>query len=234
MIISHLESGKFNRRGDKDYPVDFSYLNIHGTCVGAVGVQGRLGRGHFPQRWTSLQEIGVKDKVKLAFPAFTGALGSTEIARVHWESMAIGAAISGIIIVCGENVCGMDPNAEIKKRPVIRSPEMERRVKIFKNWYNGKGDIIVQANVEDSRLGVPEYVIEKLGVEFFELKWGQGAKNIGGEVKLHTLERAQLLQEPGLHRRCPTPPTPCHRRALPGQGHPRIRAPLPPGHGGRR
>ena len=44
---------------------------------------------------------------------------------------------------------------------------------------------------------MPEYVIEKLGVEAFELKWGQGAKNIGGEVKLHTLERAQLLRSRG-------------------------------------
>ena len=80
-------------------------------------------------------EIGVKNKVKLAFPAFTGALGSTEIARVHWEAMAIGAAISGIIIVCGENVCGMDPNVgDQEGGRVVRSPEMERRVKTFKKW----------------------------------------------------------------------------------------------------
>src|SRR3989339_404927 len=111
--------------------------------------------------------------------------------------MAIGAAISGIIIVCGENVCGMDPHADIKGGRIVRSPEMERRIKTFRKWYQGKGDIIIQANVEDGRLGVPEYVIEKLGIEFFELKWGQGAKNIGGEVKLHTLERAQLLRSRG-------------------------------------
>ena len=164
--------------------------------MGAVGIKADSDKAIFPAVDVTA-EIGVKDKVKLSFPAFTGALGSTEIARVHWESMAIGAAISGIIIVCGENVCGMDPHAEIKGGRVVRSPEMERRVKIFKKWYQGKGDIIVQANVEDGRLGVPEYVIEKLGVEFFELKWGQGAKNIGGEVKLHTLERAQLLRSRG-------------------------------------
>jgi hypothetical protein len=74
---------------------------------------------------------------------------------------------------------------------------MERRVNIFKEWHQGTGDIIVQANVEDGRLGVPEYVIEKLGVETFELKWGQGAKNIGGEVKLPTLERATQLKDRG-------------------------------------
>ena len=44
-------------------------------------------------------------------PIFTGALGSTEIARKNWEQFAVGAAISGITLVCGENVCGIDPQA---------------------------------------------------------------------------------------------------------------------------
>ena len=30
-----------------------------------------------------------------------------------------------------------------------------------------------------------------------ELKWGQGAKNIGGEVKIRDLKKAQLLYERG-------------------------------------
>jgi glutamate synthase domain-containing protein 2 len=109
----------------------------------------------------------------------------------------VGAAISGILVVAGENICGMDPQAEIKNGRVVRSPEMERRVAAFKRWHNGTGGIIVQANVEDTKLGVPEYVIEKLGVEIFELKWGQGAKDIGGEVKLPSIERALQLKERG-------------------------------------
>jgi len=36
-------------------------------------------------------------------------LGSTEIARKNWEHFAVGAALSGVTIVCGENVCGIDP-----------------------------------------------------------------------------------------------------------------------------
>jgi len=51
--------------------------------------------------------------------------------------------------------------------------------------------------VEDTRLGVPEYVIGELGVEFFEVKWGQGAKDIGGEVKLPNLDRAKQLHDRG-------------------------------------
>jgi glutamate synthase domain-containing protein 2 len=56
---------------------------------------------------------------------------------------------------------------------------------------------VVQSNVEDTRLGVQEYAIQKLGVEVVELKWGQGAKNIGGEVKIKDVKKAQLLRKRG-------------------------------------
>jgi glutamate synthase domain-containing protein 2 len=46
-------------------------------------------------------------------------------------------------------------------------------------------------------LGVQEYGIEELGVQCVELKWGQGAKDIGGEVKIRDLKKAQLLHERG-------------------------------------
>jgi glutamate synthase domain-containing protein 2 len=111
--------------------------------------------------------------------------------------MAIAAAIAGTLVVVGENVCGMDPMAEFHNGRVTRSPELERRVRIFQQWYDGAGGIIVQYNVEDGRLGVPEYAVEKLGVQIIEPKWGQGAKDIGGEVKLPTLERALQLKSRG-------------------------------------
>jgi len=181
---------------EKDYPHDFSYFNIQGTCVGAVGVEADSDKAIFPAVDVST-EIGARGKIKLRVPVFTGAVGSTEIARIHWEEMAIGAAISGIMVIAGENICGMDVAAEIKNGRVVHSPEMERRVNIFQKWYEGDGGIIVQANVEDTRLGVPEYVIEKLGVEVFELKWGQGAKDIGGEVKIPELKKALELKKRG-------------------------------------
>ena len=52
-------------------------------------------------------------------------------------------------------------------------------------------------NVEDTRLGVAEYVRKKHGLETIELKWGQGAKCIGGEIKVNSLERALELQNRG-------------------------------------
>ena len=187
---------KVTAGSEKDYPVDYSHFNIQGTCVGAVGVPADSDQATFPAVDISTT-VGSEEKIPLRVPYFTGALGSTDIARIHWESMAIAAAIAGTLVVVGENVCGMDPNAEIRNGRVIRSPEMERRVKIFQQWYDRSGGIVVQYNVEDGRLGVPEYVVEKLGVQIIEPQWGQGAKDIGGEVKLSTLERALQLKSRG-------------------------------------
>lgn len=55
----------------------------------------------------------------------------------------------------------------------------------------------MQMNVEDTRLGVAEYVIDRHGLETIELKWGQGAKCIGGEIKVKSLDRALELQRRG-------------------------------------
>ena len=188
--------GKVTAGAEKDYPIDYSHFNIQGTCVGAKGMEADPDKALF-QKVDISTEVGAKNKIKMKVPFFTGALGSTEIARVNWEGAAIGAAISGTILICGENVCGMDPKAEIKNGRVVKSPELERRVKVFKDWYQGYGLLMVQSNVEDTRLGVFEYAIDKLGVEGVELKWGQGAKDIGGEVKLPSVERAKLLKSRG-------------------------------------
>ncbi len=193
--------GEITAGGDKDYPVDYSHVNIMGYALGAEGLPEGMEPGPdttlFPNADTET-EFGWKNKVKMKVPVFTGALGSTEIARKNWEHFAIGAAISGISLVCGENVCGIDPELERDSNgKVTRSPEMERRVETYRRYHEGYGDILVQLNVEDSRLGVAEYVLGELGVETIELKWGQGAKSIGGEIKVHSIERAHELQDRG-------------------------------------
>ncbi len=196
-IIYPQPFGQVIAGAEKDYPVDFSHFNIQGTCVGAVGIEADPDKAVFPAVDLSTEIGATGRKIRMKVPLFTGTLGSTEIARVNWEGTAIGVAICGAVLVCGENVCAMDPNAEFEQGRVVRSPELERRVKIYQDWYQGYGTIIVQANVEDTRLGVPEYAIERLGVEDIEIKWGQGAKSIGGEVKLPTLERALELKRRG-------------------------------------
>jgi len=189
--------GTITAGADKEYPVDYSHLNIHGYALGAEAIdEANPDKAIFPVVDTQTV-YGHLDTVKMKLPVFTGALGSTEIARQNWDHIAVGAAISGITVICGENVCGIDPGLEVKDGRVKKSPEMERRIKAYKERYDGFGDIVVQLNVEDYRLGVAEYVVNELGVKTIELKWGQGAKSIGGEIKIRSLERALELQKRG-------------------------------------
>jgi len=193
--------GDITAGSDKDYPVDYSHLNIQGYALGArglpAGVEGNPDTATFPAVDTET-EYGWDIKVKMKLPVFTGALGSTEIARKYWEHFAIGAAISGVTLVCGENVCGIDPKLELDSNGKIASaPDMDRRIETYRRYHQGYGEILVQMNVEDTRLGVAEYVYKKHGLETIELKWGQGAKCIGGEIKVDSLERALELQGRG-------------------------------------
>lgn len=193
--------GEVTAGADKDYPLDYSHLNIQGYALGAKGLaggaQGDPDNTKFPDVNTE-SEYGWDVKVRMALPIFTGALGSTEIARKNWEHFAVGAAISGITLVCGENVCGIDPGLELdSKGRVSKSPEMDRRIQAYKRFHNGYGEILVQMNVEDTRLGVAEYLRKEHNLETIELKWGQGAKCIGGEIKVASLSRALELQKRG-------------------------------------
>ncbi|MCP2604829.1 FMN-binding glutamate synthase family protein [Candidatus Aminicenantes bacterium AH-873-B07] len=189
--------GIITSASEKDYPVDLSHFTILGTVVGAYGIDADSDKAIFPA--VNIEtKIGRDKGIKVKMPVIIPGLGSTRVAKVNWEGLAIGAALAGIPLTIGENVCGMDESSEIKNGRVVHSPDMERRVKLYKEWQrDGYGTIVVQANVEDTRLGVHEYVIQKLGVEAVELKWGQGAKDIGGEVKIKDLKKAQLLKERG-------------------------------------
>ncbi len=209
--------GTLTAGGDKNYPIDYSHLNIAGHALGAKGLPaGEVGHSDstlFPMVNTEIQ-YGVHTKVKMKLPVFTGALGSTEIARKNWEHFATGAAMGGITIVCGENVCGADPGLELDSQgKVKRAPNMAERVEQYRRYHEGYGDMIVQMNVEDTRLGVAEYVISRLGVESVELKWGQGAKCIGGEIQVDSLERAIELQKRG-YLVTPDPSNPANQAAF--------------------
>jgi len=193
--------GEVTAGADKNYPVDYSHLNIQGYARGAKGlpegVKAEPDTALFPNVDTET-EYGWTKKVRMRVPIFTGALGSTEIARKNWEHFAIGAAISGITLVCGENVCGIDPGLVLGSNgKIVKSPDMDRRIEIYKKFYEGYGELLVQMNVEDTRFGVAEYVSSKHNLDTIELKWGQGAKCIGGEIKVTTLKRAVELKKRG-------------------------------------
>jgi glutamate synthase domain-containing protein 2 len=203
--------------GDKNYPIDYSHLNIQGYALGAEGlppgVIGDPDTAIFPSVNTET-EYGWDIKVKMKVPIFTGALGSTEIAHKNWDHFAVGAAISGVTLVCGENVCGIDPQLELDSNgKIISAPDMDRRIESYRRYHQGYGEILVQLNVEDTRMGVAEYVSKKHGLNTIELKWGQGAKCIGGEIKVNSLERALELQKRG-YIITPDPSNPLSRAAF--------------------
>jgi glutamate synthase domain-containing protein 2 len=182
--------------------VNYNALRIQGYNYGAFGVPNGLSHSPddciFPN--VSLEtEFGDKVKTKARIPLMTGALGSTFIAAKYWESFAVGAALVGFPIVVGENVVGIDQEAELTDGKIAKAPELDRRIETFLRYHDNEyGAIIVQMNVEDTRNGVAEYVIDKYGDKIIiELKWGQGAKNIGGEIQVRTLEYAQFLKDRG-------------------------------------
>lgn len=181
--------------------VNYNSIRIDGYLYGANGVPKGLSNSEddciFPN--VNLEgKFGAKIKTKFRVPIMTGALGSTFIAAKYWESFAVGAALVGYPIVVGENVVGVDKKAEIKNGKIVKAPELDRRIETFLRYYDGYGAIIVQMNVEDTRNGVAEYVIDKYGDKvILELKWGQGAKVIGGEIQVTSLEYALFLKNRG-------------------------------------
>jgi glutamate synthase domain-containing protein 2 len=189
--------GIITAASEKDYPYDLSHFSIMGTAAGAYGCEADSDKATF-EKVTIETKIGRDKSIKLKVPFVLGGMGSTNVAKQNWDGLAIGAAISGTILTVGENVCGMDDDSEIKNGRIVRSKDLETRVGLYKNWQtDGYGTVVVQANVEDTRLGVQEYAIHKLGVQAVELKWGQGAKDIGGEVKIKSLKKAQELRKRG-------------------------------------
>ena len=189
--------GVITTAAEKTYPVDYSHFNIMGTATGAHGIEPDSDKAIFPA--VNLELTFGRDKgIKFRYPWILPGVGSTDIAKNNWEGLAIGCALAGTGLTIGENVVGMDPQATIEDGRVVDTADLERRVRLYQDHQrDGYGAIVVQANIEDTRLGTQEYAIETLGVECVEIKWGQGAKDIGGEVKIGDLARARMLHERG-------------------------------------
>jgi len=178
----------------KNYGLDWSHFNILSRLRGAEGIQEDPDVAFFERADTKIDLGGIS----LKLPICTGAFGSTMVAKENWDGLAIGTALAGCLLIVGENVCGMDSETRYSDGHVVSSPQLERRIKRFREFWDGKhGDIVVQTNLEDKRAGVDIYAISKLEVNVIERKWGQGAKAIGGEVRITDLEKAIMLKKRG-------------------------------------
>lgn len=137
-------------------------------------------------------------KVKLAMPIITEALGPVETAQEDWESLAAGAALAGVTLVCGEDLCRPGPGLQWDARgKIARWPGMDQRIHAYNRRQGDYGELLVQMSIDGARLGLAEYLIEKHHLESLELKWGQGVNPIGGEIKIDSLDRVVELKRRG-------------------------------------
>ncbi len=176
-------------------------LRIQGYAYGAKGLSEGMSNDPDDCIFTNVDietSFGGEIKTKCRMPIMTGALGSTFIAAKYWESFAVGAALCGFPIVIGENVVGIDRESVLDNGKISKAPELDHRIDTFLRYYDGYGAVIVQMNVEDTRNGVAEYILNKYGDKvILELKWGQGAKDIGGEIQVTDINYARFLKDRG-------------------------------------
>ena len=191
--------GKSTAASNKDYFLDWSHFQVMAELIGAKGIEPNPDVAFFENVdiRTTVGSQG-KNPIKMSLPVHIAGLGSTAVAKTNWRELAGGAALAGVCEVIGENVCGMDPDSVYSNGKVQSSKDLAFRVSSYTDHWDGtNGRIVLQTNVEDMRGGVDDYGLSKLNVEVIERKWGQGAKAIGGEVRLTTLERALELKSRG-------------------------------------
>lgn len=176
---------------EKVYPIDFSHININGRVFGVQGAIENSEEATFPK--VNIEtHFGKLHPIKLKAPIILPAM-----AKLNWKDYFSGAALSGVLAVIGEDVVAKDSALVLEDGKVIDSPLLSQMVEAYRSHQDGYGDIVVQANEDDERLGVLEYAIKHLNVETVELKFGQAAKGIQGMGRLKTIDDALRLKHMG-------------------------------------
>src|SRR4030067_854971 len=118
-----------------------------GTAVGAHGVEADSHKATF-EKVTIETRVGRDKGIKLRVPFVLGGMGSTNVAKQNWEGLAGGAALSGTILTVGENVCAMDEESVIKNGKIVRSPDLETRISLYRRWQGeGYGNVFCTAPI---------------------------------------------------------------------------------------
>ena len=177
---------------EKNYPIDYSHFNINGRVFGAIGAEPDSDKAtiHDVNLETT---IGTLHPVKLKLPIILPAL-----IKLNWEDYFGGAAMAGVLTVIGEGSITKDPDLKIENGKIVHWPLLMTYLDAFRKYYHGYGQIILQANVDDDRIGVPEYAIQKCGAEAIEFKFGQSAKGTQPVSRLASLDAALKAQSQGL------------------------------------
>lgn len=169
---------------EKDYPIDFSHFNINGRVFGALGAEKSYEKANIYH--VDLERTyGSFNRVKLALPIILPAL-----IKLNWEDYFGGAAMAGVSAVIGEEARSKDPNLKIENGKIVKFDALAPMLDSFRKYYRGYGQIILQCNVEDDMLGLPEYAIKEHGLEALEFKFGQSAKGTQPVRRLKGIEEA--------------------------------------------
>lgn len=177
---------------EKDYPIDFSHFNINGRVFGAMGANANYEDASIYN--VNLEsEYGSFNPVKLALPFILPAL-----IKLNWQDYFAGAAMAGVTCVIGEEARDKDPNLKIEKGKVVEFRALKDILDSFNKYYRGYGQIILQCNVEDDMLGIPEYAIKEYNLEAIEFKYGQAAKGTQPVRRLNNRKEALAKQKQGM------------------------------------
>lgn len=180
-------------------PVGISYdaLRVRGALYGSTGHDPRRAReGDIAYCDARLETvIGGESGTPSRFPFIIGALSRNPVVDKYWNSFAVGAALCGIPLVIGENVGGGDKKSTFDGDKLTSLPDLDARIAAYQRYHDGYGRLFVQLNVNDGLNGVGPYVAERYGRDVtIEIKWGQGAKAIGGEGLIYDIEYARFMK----------------------------------------
>lgn len=176
---------------EKDYPIDFSHFNINGRVFGAIGANANYEEANIFHVKLE-REFGKFNPVKLTMPIILPA-----IIKLNWEDYFAGAAMAGVVCVIGEGSRTKDPELKIENGKVVKFDALKTILDTFRKYYRGYGQIVLQCNVEDDMLGIPEYAVKEHKVEALEFKFGQSAKGTQPVVRIKNREEALKKQEMG-------------------------------------
>ena len=150
-------TGENQVASEKTYPVDYSHFNISGRVFGAIGAAADAELTTIKDVNLETQ-IGTLNPVKLKMPIILPAL-----VKLNWQDYYAGAAMAGVLTVIGEGAVTKDPTLKIENGKVTHCPKLREFLDAFRKYDRGYGQIILQVNVDDDRIGVPEYAIKACG-----------------------------------------------------------------------
>lgn len=177
---------------EKDYPIDFSIFNISGRVFGAIGAKADYEEANIYK--VNLRRVyGKFNPVKMIIPIILPAL-----IKLNWEDYFSGAAMAGVTCVIGEESRDKDPNLKIENEKVVEFNYLGSILDAFRKYYRGYGQIVLQCNVEDDMLGIPEYALREHNLEALEFKFGQSAKGTQPVRKINNRQEALEKQEAGM------------------------------------